>query len=153
MQWRNGIWNSRLKASIDVIRAAAPKLRSRDLDVNDEAARIAAAILETRRRRANHLPAILFSEPAWSLLLILFIADSRGERLTASQACHRTGETMTVAQRWLKVLEVEDLATCHERCDDGHLVTLTPKGIDAVEACIMDVRSCVPLQSQPDRPA
>lgn len=122
------------------------------MDAHDEAARIAAAILDLRRRRADHLPKILFSEPAWSLLLILFIADSRGERLTASEACRRTGETMAIAQRWLKVLEVEALATCHEKCDDGHLVTLTPKGIDAVEACIKQVQDYTLKRTRPNTP-
>lgn len=105
---------------------------------HDEAAKLAENILNLRRRRSDHLPVMLFGEAAWELLLLLFIADARGEHLTATKVCHLVGGSETVAQRWLTVLQEQKLTLCHPQCDDGHLVSLSPAGIHAVEAWMED---------------
>jgi hypothetical protein len=71
---------------------------------NDRAASLAAAILDFRRTRLEILPPDLFAEPAWDLLLELFLADAEGRRLTARQVCERSNIPPTVMARWLKHL-------------------------------------------------
>lgn len=71
---------------------------------NDRSASLTAAMLEFRRFRFNVLPAELFSEPAWDLLLELYVADAEGRRLTASQVCERSKIPPVVMSRWLQHL-------------------------------------------------
>ena len=68
---------------------------------NDRSASLAAAILDFRRSRLTVLPAELFAEPAWDLLLELFLADAEGRRLTARQVCKRSNISESVMSRWL----------------------------------------------------
>lgn len=108
------------------------------MDLADDVARLARRVLRLRRKRTDHLPAELFGEHAWNLLLVLFIADAEGERLSARVASERADVDERVGARWITALEALELVASHERCDDGHLVALTPKGVHAVEACMMD---------------
>lgn len=71
---------------------------------NDRSASLTAAMLEFRRFRLNVLPAELFSEPAWDLLLELYVADAEGRRLTARQVCERSKIPPVVMSRWLQHL-------------------------------------------------
>ena len=71
------------------------------MERDDRAAAIAAAMLEFRRARGDALPADLLGEPAWDLLLELFVADARGQRLTGRDVSERSGTPPTVLSRWL----------------------------------------------------
>ena len=53
-------------------------MRAKETNVveNDPSASLAAAMLEFHRTRSSILPPELFAEPAWDLLLELFIADA-----------------------------------------------------------------------------
>ncbi len=70
----------------------------------DRAAAAAYSILKARRSRANFLPAELFHEPAWDLLLELFVADAEGRRLTGREVSDAANVTPSVMSRWLKHL-------------------------------------------------
>lgn len=71
------------------------------MERNDRAATFAAAMLEFRHARADVLPDHLFGEPAWNLLLELFVADARGQRLTGRDVSARSKIPLTVLSRWL----------------------------------------------------
>lgn len=62
-----------------------------------------------RRRRAKYFDASLFGEPAWDLLLDLFIAEKEGRRVSVTSACIGAAVPSTTALRWILVLENEDL--------------------------------------------
>ena len=70
----------------------------------DRLAQIASAMVRFRRTRFELLPAELFSEPAWDMLLILFVADSEGERMTGRKVCEQTGTADTIMSSWMKHL-------------------------------------------------
>ena len=67
--------------------------------------RRAAGILAARRRRARHFGASMFGEPAWEMLLHLYLAESHGTRLNVSRISEASGAPDTTALRWLDYLE------------------------------------------------
>lgn len=71
----------------------------------DRAAALAAAMLAFRRYRSETLPAELFGEPGWELLLELFVADAQGRRITGKEVSERSSISPTVLSRWLKHLD------------------------------------------------
>jgi DNA-binding MarR family transcriptional regulator len=66
-------------------------------------------IILARRIRAGVLAPRLFSEPAWDLLLILFLARLRRQRMTIRQLARGTGVSEPMAARWLDALDHEGL--------------------------------------------
>jgi hypothetical protein len=71
---------------------------------NDRAASLAIAMVEFRHARSKNLPMELFSEPAWDLMLALFVADAEGRRLTAEEVSQKCAIPPGVLSRWLKFL-------------------------------------------------
>lgn len=57
----------------------------------------------------------LFGEPAWDILLDLFIAREAGRQVYVSSACIAADVPATTALRWLAILQQRGLV---ERCDD-----------------------------------
>lgn len=109
---------------------------------HDEAVILAKALIEGRFRRSRHLPADLFGEHAWHLLLVLFIADAEGTMTTIARAAAATGITRTVAERWVRLLAERQLVSASDR-HDGEVVSLTPQGLEGVEACLHDIQAMV----------
>ena len=70
-----------------------------------EAERAISRIIQARRLRSDLLGSNLFSDPAWDLLLALFLAELRQHRLTTSQLTKATSTSTTSALRWLDALE------------------------------------------------
>jgi len=91
---------------------------------------LAQRLYRDRRRRAEiFADETLFGEPAWDILLDLFVAGEKGKRVAVTSACIGSGVPSTTALRWLNVLEMRGLV---EREDDNHdarrsFVRLTPK--------------------------
>ncbi|MDB5723498.1 MAG: regulatory protein MarR [Novosphingobium sp.] len=77
---------------------------------NDSAAAqlgdIARKLSADRRRRAEIAgTGDLFGEPAWDILLGLFIAGCEGRRLSVATACSGAGAPESTALRWITILE------------------------------------------------
>jgi len=68
-------------------------------------------VIRSRRKRASILPACLFGEPAWDMLLELYLARLRQQRLSVTQVCTAAGVPGTTAARWLSVLVDRGLVT------------------------------------------
>ena len=62
-----------------------------------------------RRRRDKVFQNDLFGEPAWDILLDLFISAKQGKRVSVSSACIGAAVPNTTALRWLAVLEQRGL--------------------------------------------
>lgn len=94
----------------------------------------AVALYEQRRLRQRLFghPDGLFQEPAWDMLLHLFIQQERGERVPISNLSSASCVPQTTALRWIKVLEREGLAQCWQSKSDARVryVTLTPHAQD-----------------------
>lgn len=64
----------------------------------------ASEMYRARRRRQHYLDHDLFGEPAWDLLLDLFIARLQKKMVSVSSACIAADVPPTTALRWLGVL-------------------------------------------------
>lgn len=62
-----------------------------------------------RRQRSRFFSADLFGEPAWDLLLDLFIARLEGKMITVTSACIAADVPVSTALRWIGVLEAQGL--------------------------------------------
>lgn len=67
-------------------------------------ARLAEDILTDRDRRTTHFPGELFSEPAWDMLLCLFIADARNICLSEADVYAASREPHSTAMRWINFM-------------------------------------------------
>lgn len=99
---------------------------------------IAREIYAERRRRHKFLPADLFGEPTWDILLDLYIAARENRRVPTTSSCIGAHVPPTTALRWLRILETRGLV---EREDDGRdgrrtFVRLTSHGLTAMDASL-----------------
>nr|WP_255476835.1 MULTISPECIES: winged helix DNA-binding protein [unclassified Novosphingobium] len=73
----------------------------------------------------------MFGEPAWDILLDLYIAHKRGTELQVSSVCLEAGVPSTTILRWIARLEREGLL--YRQADTGDLrrryVRLTDDGL------------------------
>jgi len=88
-----------------------------------------------RRRRGRYLPADLFGEPTWDILLDLYVATRENRPVPTTSACIGAHVPPTTALRWLRILEARGLV---EREDDGRdgrrtFVRLSARGLAAME--------------------
>jgi DNA-binding MarR family transcriptional regulator len=66
---------------------------------------LARRMVQLRRRRDASLGSELFSEPAWNILLYLFLAGADGLTVSVSAACEGAAAPQTTALRRLRQLE------------------------------------------------
>lgn len=94
-----------------------------------DAATAAEALLSARRTRGESLGSNLFADPAWDMLLSLFIAAERSEALSISRLCATAGVAQTTALRWLEQLEQSQLVMRSPDLADARrtLVSLAPE--------------------------
>lgn len=86
-------------------------------------AEVARATYRERRRRGEVFddPA-LFGEPAWDIMLDLFIAAKERKRLPVTSACIGAAVPVTTALRWLTVLEDKGLIVRENDAADARRV-------------------------------
>jgi hypothetical protein len=107
---------------------------------NDRSAMTAAAILRFRRARSEILPAELFHEPAWDLLLELFVADAQGRRLTGRQVSEQNQVPPNVMSRWLMHLTRVHLIIGDGVGDLDDELTLSGKAFETIERLMREAR-------------
>ncbi|WP_310532069.1 MarR family transcriptional regulator [Novosphingobium sp.] len=78
----------------------------------------------------------LFGEPAWDLLLDLFINACEGKRVPVTSACIGAAVPTTTALRWLTILESRELVEREADSSDARriFVRLTPRAQTAMSA-------------------
>lgn len=69
----------------------------------------ATRILARRGARRKFFSPAIFGEPAWELLLKLYLAEEEGGKLTITNLCQNSGFPTTTALRWLHYLEADRL--------------------------------------------
>jgi hypothetical protein len=74
----------------------------------------------------------LFGEPAWNVLLDLFIAERQGKRMSVKSACIGAAAPLTTAFRWLRILEEKGYVQREHDGTDARrsYISLTPKGLE-----------------------
>lgn len=85
----------------------------------------AAHLLRVRRRREQELGADFFADPAWDMLLDLFIRHVDGKRTCVSSACIGSCVPPTTALRYLTMLENGGMIAREPAPDDGRRVFIT----------------------------
>ena len=70
---------------------------------------LARKFYRLRRRRDAYFDPMLFAEPAWDMLLDLYIAESEQRQVAVLTACLGAAAPQTTAIRWLRVLEARQL--------------------------------------------
>jgi hypothetical protein len=82
--------SARLEAALAIVRQASARLALLAEPESPEAGQslrlVAERLYAERRRRDEYFPAALFGEPAWDLLLALFIAHDEGRHVSLQEA-------------------------------------------------------------------
>lgn len=97
-------------------------------------------VLKLRRARERLLGQSLFGEPAWDILLELFVAHCDGKPVTVSAIAQASAAPTTTGLRYIALLVDAGLA---ERSKADHdrrtvLVALTAKGLAAMETLLTE---------------
>ena len=74
----------------------------------------AERLMRLRARRKDFIGHALFRDPAWDMLLDLYSAHERGDRLSVSALCYASGVPPTTALRHLERLDKARLMTRHD---------------------------------------
>lgn len=92
-------------------------------------------IQKFRRKREEVLGAQFFSDPAWDMLLELYLADLTQHRVPISSACIASCVPPTTALRWLAQLEANGLVSRENDPLDGRrsYLNLTPMAKQKLE--------------------
>jgi DNA-binding MarR family transcriptional regulator len=100
----------------------------------------ARALFRQRRTRERHLPVALFAEPAWDMLLELFICRLEGRAVQVSAVGLTAGIPPTTVLRWLDVLEREGMIARSAAPTDLRVVhvTLTKEGLGRMSALLAE---------------
>lgn len=132
--------NERIGSSANETTGAQPLTSSPSFADPDVLVEMAKAIYRARESRHRHFPRDLFGEPAWDILLDLYIAKSRGEMVTVSGACIASQIPPTTALRWIKTLEKDGWIVREDDQIDRRrsFVRLSSKGETAVVRCLID---------------
>jgi hypothetical protein len=100
----------------------------------DSLSEAARAILVNRRSRLDLLPAELFGEWPWEVLLTLFVADAEGQRLSGREIAAKLACTPLTMTRWLQHLARTGLVVGDTARDLDTPLTLSPSAITALES-------------------
>jgi DNA-binding MarR family transcriptional regulator len=104
-------------------------------DDRSDKRRLARSIQSARRIRNSLWNVELFADPAWDLLLDLYVRHLESRRTGISAACDAANVPMTTALRWIGKLEQEGLAIRLQDWRDGRrtLVSLTDDGVQRMD--------------------
>ena len=96
----------------------------------------ARIVLNARRLRERHFKRAIFGEPAWEILLFLYIAEQSEGRLTTSRLAEWIATPLTTVLRWIDYLEREQLVARQPHPTDRRIVfiKLTEKGRTAMDS-------------------
>jgi DNA-binding MarR family transcriptional regulator len=88
-----------------------------------------------RRSRSSVFPRSMFGEPAWDMLLALYILDVSGQRQTIGSLLQFSGVSISTAKRWLNFLAAHGLVrrTDHPTDLRTAYVSLTPKAREKLD--------------------
>jgi DNA-binding MarR family transcriptional regulator len=106
---------------------------SQSLMAAAESLMLAKETYDARQRRKSYFRDDLFGEPAWDILLDLYIQEGVGKRVSVTAACIGSGAPTATALRYIKLL-VEDEGLVERRGDpkDGRRswLSLTSQGAE-----------------------
>jgi len=97
---------------------------------DEKLAAMATSLYRLRRRRAQYFEPSLFGEPAWDMLLDLFINKALGRRISTTSLCLAADAPQATGLRYIDLLETKGLVQRRSAPDDRRvtLVDLTQQG-------------------------
>lgn len=99
-----------------------PVVSDTDLRTGAVQAQLLRKVQRARSRRTDFLSASLFGEPAWDMLLELFVSALEQKRVTVGALCIASKVPQTTALRWIDALLKEGLATRRSDPLDGRRI-------------------------------
>lgn len=98
--------------------------------------RLAESLYKRRVSRGRFFDKNMFGEPAWDMLLALYIAEMSRIENSVTQIASYTNGPATTALRWIDYLETRQLIvrTCHATDRRRQLVKLTDKARSQMDA-------------------
>jgi len=135
----------RLTQIIERFRRAGLSLVPEQSPADEEPARLATFarfILTMRRRRDSIFPLVEFGEPAWDMLLDLYVQHVEGQKVSVTSLCAAAGVPPTTALRWLDAMAAQGVFVRSPDPQDGRrvIVSLAPEIIAVVEHFLIDMR-------------
>jgi hypothetical protein len=141
-----------IRVSEPIFGTSVPRLRSvsersatqrpprEPADVSARSLATARRMIRERARRHNYFDAGLFADPAWDMMLDLFVAEAEGRETPVMNLCLSSQVPETTTLRWVKTLEH---AGVFIRQKDNHdqrrvLVRLSPGAAKAMAAYLDD---------------
>lgn len=108
-----------------------------------ELATMASQEVRDRARRARFFEARLFCDPAWDMLLDLYVQEAAGRTVSVSSLCMAAFAPPTTALRWIGALEEAGLVVRAPGLSDRRRVfmRLSPMGTAAMTAYLEACRS------------
>ncbi|WP_414902691.1 hypothetical protein ACMT1E_05595 [Sphingomonas flavalba] len=93
------------------------------------------AVIRARRLRDQYLPAALFADPAWDMLLDLMAARLEGRPVAVSSLCIAAAVPPTTALRWIQALANADLIERRPDQRDGRrvFISLADRAAEAMQ--------------------
>jgi DNA-binding MarR family transcriptional regulator len=126
--------------SVQRLLASLADVGSGGLEADDEAMQlrlvnIARTSLSVRRRRSDYLHRAMLGEPAYDMLIGLYVAEAEGESLTAARLADRAGVAPSSALRWIDYLAAKELIVRepHPSRKRASVLKLSAKGRAALE--------------------
>lgn len=103
----------------------------------------AGALLQQRQARQSFLPRSLFHEPAWELLLALYVARDADRPINVKHLVALVDAPITTSQRWIDQLAHMKLIHRVENAADRRRVeiSLTDRAIDSIERYLESLQS------------
>ncbi|WP_347567177.1 MarR family transcriptional regulator [Sphingobium sp. BYY-5] len=100
---------------------------------DDRLISVAKQYLEIRRQRCEEVPD-LFQDPAWDILIDLFLSNLNGKRVSVSSACIASCAPPTTALRYIGHLQERGFidSSCDKQDGRLRILNLTPMGQDLV---------------------
>ena len=103
----------------------------------------AQALYKTRRVRARHFDDNIFGEPAWDMLLDLYVHSNSGHRTSVKSLCLASHVPETTALRWIGLLV--DAALVFREDDESDrrrvFLSLTSSGKAAIRRYLIEVNN------------
>lgn len=113
---------------------------------------LAKFLLALRRARTRFLDAELFGEPAWDILLDLYVAHCEARAVTVSSAALAAAVPQTTGLRWVTLLSDTGRVCRHPSTDDGRMVfvSLSETAREAMDAYLDWVIAHALVEAAPD---
>lgn len=96
--------------------------------------------LHKQNARYKYLPRSIFRDPAWNMLIDMYVQEREGRAVATTSACAASGAPPSTALRWISSLEQAALISRISDAHDGRrtFLRLTPKARCAIEKWLLE---------------